>query len=113
MTTGRIDRCPELGHSRDGGEPMIATAPRTNTRPQFADPVVSTSTEAPEFASLLRRYRLQAGLSQEALGERANLSVRAISALELGERRAPYLATVRALADALDLVGAERGALVG
>ena len=53
------------------------------------------------FAALLRHYRMAAGLSQEALAERAGLSVRAISDLERGERRRPYLHTVQQLAAAL------------
>jgi predicted ATPase/transcriptional regulator with XRE-family HTH domain len=63
------------------------------------------------FGALLRRYRTEAGLSQEALAERANLSVRAIRALENGERQAPYPATVGALVMALGLTGHERTAL--
>ena len=39
------------------------------------------------FRSLLRQYRLGAGLTQDALAERAGLSVRAIQNLERGERR--------------------------
>ena len=34
--------------------------------------------KAPEFADLLRRYRVAAGLTQEALAERAGLSARGI-----------------------------------
>jgi predicted ATPase/transcriptional regulator with XRE-family HTH domain len=66
---------------------------------------------AAAFAALLRRYRLQAGLAQEALAERAGLSREAISLLERGRRR-PYPATVRQLADALGLAPAERTALM-
>ena len=63
------------------------------------------------FATRLRRLREAAGLSQEALAERAGLSLNAISALERGERRHPYPATVRALADALGLTDDERSLL--
>jgi transcriptional regulator with XRE-family HTH domain len=52
---------------------------------------------------LLRQYRIAAGLSQEALAERAKLSTRAVSDLERGVRRLPYRATVAQLADALQL----------
>ena len=55
------------------------------------------------FGGLLRRYRMHAGLTQEALAERAALSPNAISALERGERRRPYPHTLRALATALKL----------
>jgi transcriptional regulator with XRE-family HTH domain/predicted ATPase len=60
------------------------------------------------FGMLLQRYRATAGLSQEELAERAGLSRRGISDLERGERRMPHPATVRRLADALALAGAER-----
>ena len=55
------------------------------------------------FATLLRRSRLAAGLTQEELAERARLSVRGITDLERGERRAPRKETVQLLADALAL----------
>src|SRR5262245_16685505 len=90
---------------------MIAIAPETRVRPSYADPVGRPSTEDSDFASLLRRYRIDAGLSQEALAERAGLSTGAVSALERGERRAPYPATVRALATALGLASADRAVL--
>jgi predicted ATPase/transcriptional regulator with XRE-family HTH domain len=64
-----------------------------------------------DFGIVLRRFRVAAGLSQEALAERARLSAKAVSALERGARRAPYGATVRALASALDLSTAEQGEL--
>jgi transcriptional regulator with XRE-family HTH domain len=62
------------------------------------------------FGLLLRQYRAAAGLSQEELAERAGLSKRGISDLERGQRRSPHPATVRRLAEALDLDGAERAA---
>src|SRR5215203_2887896 len=64
------------------------------------------------FGDLLRRLRSAAALSQEELAERAGLSRRGISDLERGARHAPYLATVRLLADALQLDAAERAALL-
>jgi predicted ATPase/transcriptional regulator with XRE-family HTH domain len=63
------------------------------------------------FGERLRRLRVAAGLSQEALAERAGLSVQAIGALETGKRRRPYPHTVAALADALELTEHERAAL--
>ena len=60
------------------------------------------------FGDVLRRQREAAGLSQEALAERAGLTADAVSALERGARRRPYPHTVRALADALGLEGAGR-----
>ncbi len=63
------------------------------------------------FGQLLRRHRLAAGLSQEALAERSGLSVRGLSDLERGARRAPRAETIGMLADALDLSPSERAAL--
>ena len=63
------------------------------------------------FGTLLRRYRLAAGLSQEALAEQAHLSREAISTLERGSRRAPRQETLDLLADALRLSPAERSHL--
>jgi transcriptional regulator with XRE-family HTH domain len=62
---------------------------------------------ADSFAAALRRYRLAASLTQEALAERAVLSATAIAALERGRRRAPRLSTVRQLAAALGLDAAQ------
>lgn len=58
-------------------------------------------TTAPSFGTLLRTYRLAAGLTQEELAERAGLSLRGISDLERGARQTPRLETVRMLADGL------------
>jgi len=55
---------------------------------------------------LLRRRRLALELTQEALAERANVSVRSISEMERGRSPRPH--TVDALAAALELIGAER-----
>ena len=64
------------------------------------------------FGDLLRRHRLAAGLTQEELAERASMSARGISDLERGARSHPYRETVRLLADALGLSGAERSTIV-
>ncbi|HEY7092746.1 MAG TPA: AAA family ATPase [Ktedonobacterales bacterium] len=64
------------------------------------------------FGSLLRRLRVAAGLTQEALAERAGLSVRAISDLERGVNRAPHDDTLQLLVEALSLHPADRAALV-
>jgi predicted ATPase/DNA-binding NarL/FixJ family response regulator/DNA-binding XRE family transcriptional regulator len=58
---------------------------------------------AESFGALLRHYRELAGLSQEALAERAGLTRNAIGALERGQRRHPFPTTVHALATALQL----------
>jgi predicted ATPase/DNA-binding XRE family transcriptional regulator len=62
-----------------------------------------TSQHPPAFAELLRWHRAAAGLTQEELAERAHLSVRAISDLERGVRRAPHNDTLRLLTEALGL----------
>ena len=71
-----------------------------------------TTGDSPSFGELLRRLRITATLSQEALAERAGLSVRALSDLERGAHQAPRPATVRLLADALRLEATERAGLI-
>jgi predicted ATPase/DNA-binding XRE family transcriptional regulator len=61
---------------------------------------------------LLKRHRLTAGLTQDELAERAQISVRAISDLERGVRRAPHKDTLRLLAEALRLSDDERALLL-
>jgi predicted ATPase/DNA-binding XRE family transcriptional regulator len=63
------------------------------------------------FGAKLRRLRESAGLTQEELAARAELTRNAVSALERGERRRPYPHTIRSLADALKLTGDQRAAL--
>jgi tetratricopeptide (TPR) repeat protein len=60
------------------------------------------------FGALLRQHRRVAGLTQEALAERAGLTAQAISALERGVRRRPHPSTVRLLAAALRLHAQDR-----
>jgi predicted ATPase/DNA-binding CsgD family transcriptional regulator/transcriptional regulator with XRE-family HTH domain len=69
--------------------------------------------EPSPFGARLRRLRESAGLTQEALAERAGLSAKGIAALERGRSRRPYPHTIAALADALGLVGDDRAALTG
>ncbi|MGI9145267.1 MAG: ATP-binding protein [Chloroflexota bacterium] len=64
------------------------------------------------FGQRLRELRLRAGLSQEALADRAGLSSKAIAALESGARRSPYPRTLGVLANALDISAEERDLLV-
>ena len=70
---------------------------------RFNDRLVTT------FATVLRDQRERAGLTQEDLAERADVSARFISFLENG-RRQPTLSALAALSDGLgtsmrDLVG--------
>src|SRR5215217_4445273 len=70
------------------------------------------SSAVTSFADLLRHLRTTAALSQEELSARSGLSLRGISDLERGVRRAPHLTTVRELANALALGPTERQALL-
>ena len=63
---------------------------------------------SPDFGMLLRQYRLAAGLSQEALAERARMSTDGIGALERGYRHTPQRETLALLAGALALDGEDR-----
>jgi tetratricopeptide (TPR) repeat protein/transcriptional regulator with XRE-family HTH domain len=63
------------------------------------------------FPGLLRRLRVEAGLTQEELAEAAGLSQRAIGDLERGVVASPRRETVRLLAEALRLDGPVRGEL--
>lgn len=67
--------------------------------------------ESTPFGALLKRYRLAAGLSQEALAERASLSTRAVSNLERGLNRAPRYDTLDLLTRAMNLEAPQRSAL--
>ena len=80
-------------------------------REEGAGGVTARGTSTTAFGELLRRYRVAATLSREALAERAGLSPDAIKTLETGRRRAPRLSTVGRLADALALEAADRAAL--
>ena len=70
------------------------------------------ATTSEMFGTLLRRFRLAAGLTQEGLAERAGVSARGVQDLERGIRRAPRADNVRLLADALELSGELRAALI-
>ena len=67
---------------------------------------------AVSFAALLKRQRLAAGLTQEALADRAGLSAKAVSDLERDPARTPRLGTVTLLADALGASPGERAELL-
>jgi sugar lactone lactonase YvrE/transcriptional regulator with XRE-family HTH domain len=61
--------------------------------------------------SILHRYRLAAGYTQEELADRAGVSTRSISDIERGISKAPHVGTVDGLADALGLSTEERATL--
>jgi len=71
---------------------------------------MESATPPASFASMLRRYRQAAGLTQQGLAELARLSVRGISDLERGTRRAPRRDTIELLAGALALAPPDRAA---
>jgi predicted ATPase/DNA-binding XRE family transcriptional regulator len=67
--------------------------------------------EPTTFGALLKHYRMDAGLTQERLAERANLSTRAVSDLERGLSRAPRYDTLDLLTRAMNLEAEPRAAL--
>src|SRR4051812_10355629 len=91
-----VDRKPSSERSRTSRYAMVS----------------NPSADPPHFGELLRRLRTAAGLTQEALAERAGLSARGLSDLERGVRSAPRQDTLRLLIDALVLEPVERAALV-
>ncbi len=68
--------------------------------------------EHSSFGALLKRYRLAAGLSQEALAARASLSARTISDLERGVHGTPRTDTLELLTGALSLSAQQRTLLL-
>jgi tetratricopeptide (TPR) repeat protein/DNA-binding XRE family transcriptional regulator len=60
------------------------------------------------FGQLVGEHRRRLGLTQEELAERTGVSVRTIRDIEADRRRAPRPASVRLLADAFALLGAQR-----
>src|SRR5712691_10211236 len=63
---------------------------------------------ADSFGDLLRRFRVAASLTQEALADQCRISPATIAAIEQGRRTAPRLSTVRLIAEALELSAADR-----
>lgn len=66
---------------------------------------------AEHLGELLRTFRSEALLSQEALAERAQVSARTIGDIETGVSRAPRLITIMLLAEAMKLSPADRARL--
>lgn len=64
------------------------------------------------FGASVRRFRLRAGLTQEALAERSGVSVSTIRGMETGKRRNPQLASLRRVAAELGLRPAEQDDLL-
>lgn len=70
------------------------------------------SSEPTQFGTLLRRYRTAAGLTQEALAARAQVSARTIADLERGISRTPRHDTLEMLLEALSLTVQQRALLL-
>lgn len=68
--------------------------------------------EQSSFGTLLKHYRLAAGLSQEALAARASLSARTISDLERGVHTTPHTDTLKLLTSVLSLTDQQRTLLL-
>ena len=70
------------------------------------------SDQKTSFGILLKRYRMAAGLTQEALATRAGLSARTVADLERGIHRAPRQDTFELLLTALDLPAQQQALFV-
>jgi predicted ATPase/transcriptional regulator with XRE-family HTH domain len=70
------------------------------------------TSEQTQFGTLLRRYRTAAGMTQEALAARAQLSARTIADLERGISRIPRHDTLELLLEALCLTAQQRALLL-
>jgi predicted ATPase/DNA-binding XRE family transcriptional regulator len=68
--------------------------------------------ERTQFGTLLRRYRTAAGLTQEALAARAQLSARTVADLERGISRVPRHDTLEMLLEALSLTAQQQALLL-
>src|SRR5215469_3931886 len=66
------------------------------------------NSEQTRFGSLLKRYRTAAGLTQEALAARAQLSARTVADLERGVSHTPRHDTLDLLVEALSLTTQQR-----
>src|SRR5215213_4439040 len=95
-----------------GGEAHLQSAHRLGIDGNRRRPASVTTMTETGFGELLRRYRVAAGLTQEALAERAGVSTRGVSDLERGAHGLPRKDTLQLLLDALDLAVADRATLV-
>jgi transcriptional regulator with XRE-family HTH domain len=99
-------------------QPQVGEAPSGSwciRRQRLADTIslqpshstMSTRSSADSFSALLRHHRRAGGLTQEALAERAGLSVRGLQHLEASDAH-PFAATIESLEQALDLAAGDR-----
>src|SRR5258708_10333420 len=70
------------------------------------------ASEQNQVGILLKRYRTAAGLTEEALAARAQLSARTIADLERGINRIPRHDTLELLLEALSLTAQQRALLL-
>lgn len=70
------------------------------------------NSEPTQFGILLKRYRTAAGLTQEALAARAQVSARTIADLERGISHTPRYDTLELLLEALNLTAQQRALLL-
>ena len=80
--------------------------------PEVRQVMKPVDTDSAPFSEVLKHFRKAAGLTQEELAERAQLSRNAINALERGVRHSPRKDTVALLARALALSEEEHAALL-
>jgi predicted ATPase/DNA-binding XRE family transcriptional regulator len=110
LNLDQAQRAALLSTMRPADMPVPAEMPSEPT-PTTVVGVRPESEDVRSFAELLRAYRANACLTQEALATMAGLSVRAISDLERGVRRLPYPDTLGRLVQALGVGGEERAKL--
>src|SRR5215216_5271093 len=84
------------------GEPAASARGRPQLDMQRT-PASPSQLRGESFGRLLRVCRMSAGLTQEALAERAGLSRRGIADLERGARLSPHQHTIDKLAESLGL----------
>ena len=109
---GGVPRHVFSNHTSDPGQPdepdaaaRLAGAQALLASMPAGPPARRTDLEA--FGALLRRHRLDASLTQEALAARSAISAQAISLLERGARQSPRHDTVVRLGRALRLGSAQ------
>ena len=98
--------------ARSAPQPQSEAVPHLGANATVEISYTEEGSSSSTFATLLRRYRRRARMTQEGLAERAHLSRGAVSSLERGERLAPRKETVALLATALELADADRSALL-
>src|SRR5579863_3922258 len=86
----------------------LAGPPTANESQRTMANAAGVSLASLTFGGLLRHYRAAVHMSQQALADRAGISLQAVAALENGRRKVPYRDTLERLATALELSPSER-----